>query len=241
MYERPRNRQPLDVWIGIDSGSTTSKFVFLDGQSTPVYSYYSNNRGAPLKVLSAALIEAREHARARGTELNVLGVGTTGYGEELSAAAFHADYHTVETVAHARAARLVEPGAEPLVAAGEFFDPNVVKVVTDRNGFAPYFSRAPIPWDRDAFALSTDELPAGAQHYRHIGLYAYRADYLQQYVDAPHCELERMESLEQLRVLWQGDRIYVGEAEALPGHGVDTEADLVRAEAALIELEQIQG
>ena len=70
----PRDREPLDVWIGIYSGSTTSKFVFLDGQGTPVYSYYSNNRGAPLKVLSAALIEAREHARARGTELNVLGV-----------------------------------------------------------------------------------------------------------------------------------------------------------------------
>jgi predicted CoA-substrate-specific enzyme activase len=114
----PRNRRPLDVWIGIDSGSTTSKFVFLDEQGKPIYSYYSNNKGAPLKVLSEALIAAREHARSRGTQLNVLGVGTTGYGEELAAAAFHADYHTVETVAHARAALEYQPKASFVLDIG---------------------------------------------------------------------------------------------------------------------------
>ncbi len=107
----PEGRERLDVWVGIDSGSTTSKFVFLDDNGTPIYSYYSNNQGAPLRVLSEALIAAREHASARGTLLNILGVGTTGYGEELAAAAFHADHHTVETVAHARAALEYEPDA----------------------------------------------------------------------------------------------------------------------------------
>ncbi len=108
----------LDVWLGIDSGSTTSKFVFLDDDGTPVYSYYSNNRGRPLKVLGEALIAAREHARACGTQLNILGVGTTGYGEELAAAAFHADHHTVETVAHARAALQYDPNASFVLDIG---------------------------------------------------------------------------------------------------------------------------
>ncbi len=107
----PEDLDSLDVWVGIDSGSTTSKFVFVDADETPVYSYYANNRGAPLEVLSEALIAARNHAASRGTRLNILGVGTTGYGEELAAAAFHADYHTVETVAHARAALKYEPDA----------------------------------------------------------------------------------------------------------------------------------
>ena len=114
----PAGRERLDVWIGIDSGSTTSKFVFLDERGTPIYSYYSNNQGRPLKVLSEALIKAREHAKERGTQLNVLGVGTTGYGEELAAAAFHADHHTVETVAHARAALAYEPNASFVLDIG---------------------------------------------------------------------------------------------------------------------------
>jgi predicted CoA-substrate-specific enzyme activase len=114
----PAGRDQLDVWIGIDSGSTTSKFVFLDGHGTPIYSYYSNNKGQPLKVLGEALIAAREHAKGRGTKLKVLGVGTTGYGEELAAAAFHADYHTVETVAHARAALEYQPDASFVLDIG---------------------------------------------------------------------------------------------------------------------------
>jgi predicted CoA-substrate-specific enzyme activase len=107
----PEGCKRLDVWVGIDSGSTTSKFVFLDRDGTPIYSYYSNNRGQPLRVLNEALIAAREHATSCGTQFNILGVGTTGYGEELAAAAFHADHHTVETVAHARAALRYDPDA----------------------------------------------------------------------------------------------------------------------------------
>lgn len=117
---------------------------------------------------------------------------------------------------------------ERIHAAGELFDPHLVKVVMDSQGYALYFSRAAIPWDRDAFAATTGELPARSEHYRHIGLYAYRAGFLREYVKWPPCGLEQTESLEQLRVLWQGHKIHVAEAVEPPGTGVDTEADLAR-------------
>lgn len=112
--------------------------------------------------------------------------------------------------------------------AAELFDPHVVKVVTDSQGYALYFSRAVIPWDRDAFAVTTEELPDNAEHYRHLGIYAYRAGFIRDYVSWPVCHLETMESLEQLRVLWHGHRIHVDVALATPGPGVDTAADLER-------------
>lgn len=114
-------------------------------------------------------------------------------------------------------------------SAAELFDPHIVKVVLDTAGYALYFSRAPIPWDRDAFAVTTERLPEKCEHYRHIGLYAYRAGYLAHYTTLPASPLERLESLEQLRVLWHGGRIHVAEAECSPGHGVDTEGDLQKA------------
>lgn len=117
--------------------------------------------------------------------------------------------------------------------AAELFDPHVVKVVMDHLGNALYFSRAVIPWDRDAFAVTTEELPEQAVHYRHLGIYAYRVGFLESYVKKEACGLERMESLEQLRVLWHGGRIHVAEAEEVPGHGVDTLEDLERVRALL--------
>lgn len=117
--------------------------------------------------------------------------------------------------------------------AAELFDPHVVKVVMDRLGNALYFSRAAIPWDRDAFAVTTEALPEQAVHYRHLGIYAYRVGFLESYVKKTACELERMESLEQLRVLWHGGRIHVGEAEEVPGPGVDTLEDLERVRTLL--------
>ena len=116
----------------------------------------------------------------------------------------------------------------PIHNVAELFDPHVVKVVFDGAGHALYFSRATIPWDRDAFALSQETLPDGAEHYRHIGLYAYRAGFLADYVQWPACPLEQMESLEQLRVLYHGRTIAVAVADEMPGHGVDTPEDLQR-------------
>jgi 3-deoxy-manno-octulosonate cytidylyltransferase (CMP-KDO synthetase) len=109
----------------------------------------------------------------------------------------------------------------PIAAMDEYLNPNVCKVVRDRDDFALYFSRAPIPCARD------DQLTEGAGlGDRHIGLYAYRAGYLQAYAAAPPCELERIERLEQLRALWRGDRIHVADAVERPGRGVDTPEDL---------------
>lgn len=116
--------------------------------------------------------------------------------------------------------------ATPLVAAGEFFDPNVVKVVSDRDGFALYFSRASIPWDRDLLQNGEKALPIGIVPLRHIGIYAYRVGYLHRYGQMRPCPLEQAEQLEQLRALWYGERIHVAEASQRPGPGVDTEDDL---------------
>lgn len=123
--------------------------------------------------------------------------------------------------------------ATPIHTTAELFDPHVVKVVLDARGYALYFSRATIPWDRDAFAVTTEELPAGATHYRHVGLYAYRAGLLQHYSELAPCELEQVEALEQLRALYHGVQIHVSITEHPPGHGVDTEQDLARVEALL--------
>lgn len=118
--------------------------------------------------------------------------------------------------------------AHPLHEVTEVFNPNVVKVVLDKSGRALYFSRATIPWHRDAFALSHDHLPAGYTPLRHIGLYAYRNDFLQQYPQLDISPLEQIEALEQLRVLWHGYPIAVYVTDASPAAGVDTQDDLER-------------
>ena len=120
--------------------------------------------------------------------------------------------------------------AAPIRTREMLFDPHVVKVVIDGAGYAQYFSRAPIPWHRDEFLHQDRPLPPGVGFLRHIGLYAYRAGFLEKYVNWPPTPLEQAESLEQLRVLWHGDRIHVSEAHEEPGHGVDTLDDLQRVE-----------
>ncbi len=118
----------------------------------------------------------------------------------------------------------------------EVFDPNVVKVVRDARGDALYFSRAPIPWNREAFQNDGEigfVLPAGVAYWRHIGLYAYRAAVLRRYPHLALAPAEQVEALEQLRALWHGIRIHVAEAAEAPPPGVDTEADLARVAAEL--------
>lgn len=116
----------------------------------------------------------------------------------------------------------------PITQRSTLFDPHVVKVVVDVEGFALYFSRAPIPWHRDEFVDADRPLPKETGFARHIGLYAYRAGYLAQFVSWKHAPIELAESLEQLRVLWHGGRIHVSQAKVKPGHGVDTREDLAR-------------
>lgn len=110
----------------------------------------------------------------------------------------------------------------------EAFNPNVVKVVLDKAGRALYFSRATIPWHRDGFALSRDVMPAAYAPLRHIGLYAYRNAFLQEYPQLSISPLEQLEALEQLRVLWHGVPIAVHVTPHAPVTGVDTPEDLAR-------------
>ena len=118
--------------------------------------------------------------------------------------------------------------AHPLTAVEDFFNPNVVKVVCDVRGRALYFSRAPIPWDRDRFADTRDILPSDLPAQRHIGLYAYRVDFLRRFGQLTTSPLERCESLEQLRALWHGYPIQVVSIDHPPAPGVDTPEDLYR-------------
>jgi len=124
----------------------------------------------------------------------------------------------------------------------EAFNPNVVKVVRDARGYALYFSRATIPWARDAFADFRNEgrlpaLPAGLPLYRHYGLYAYRVAFLACYPSLPPAPIERFEALEQLRALWHGHRIVVDVTTGTPAPGVDTPGDLERVRALWPQIE----
>ncbi|EEX42119.1 3-deoxy-manno-octulosonate cytidylyltransferase [Vibrio sp. Vb2880] len=107
--------------------------------------------------------------------------------------------------------------------AEEVFNPNAVKVVTDKDGYALYFSRASIPWDRDNFA---NDKTIVQPLMRHIGIYAYRAGFINTYIHWQPSQLEKIESLEQLRVLWYGEKIHVAVALEAPPAGVDTPEDL---------------
>ncbi len=108
----------LDVWLGIDAGSTTSKFVLLDDREELVYSYYGKNHGEPLIVVKNALLDLKKKADSLGITLNIKGMGTTGYGELLFNKAFRGDYHSVETVAHTEAALKYAPGASFILDIG---------------------------------------------------------------------------------------------------------------------------
>lgn len=129
---------------------------------------------------------------------------------------------------HARMATL----AHQITDVEEAFNPNAVKVLCDKQGYALYFSRATIPYDRERFLANDNINDIGDFYLRHVGIYAYRAGFIKDYVNWPTSELEQVESLEQLRVLWQGEKIHVAKAVAkLPVEGVDTPEDLEKARA----------
>ncbi|MEN9984421.1 MAG: hypothetical protein RI918_2390 [Pseudomonadota bacterium] len=116
----------------------------------------------------------------------------------------------------------------------EFRNPNVVKVVTDANNLAMYFSRAPIGWWRDGSKSGLPELPTAPKPLRHIGIYAYLVGFLKQFPTLPQADIEVCEALEQLRALWHGHRIAVHVTSQAPGPGVDTPEDLERVRALFL-------
>lgn len=123
--------------------------------------------------------------------------------------------------------------AVKLTTKEELFNPNVVKTLADQNGMALYFSRAPIPFARDHFADCDDAFIASQNYLRHIGIYAYRAGFVKQYVAWQPTTLEQLESLEQLRALWYGEKIHLELAKQAPEVGVDTAEDLERVRQIL--------
>ncbi len=132
-----------------------------------------------------------------------------------------------------------DPGAQiatlavPISSTAELFDPSAVKVVRDAQGRALYFSRAPIPWDRERFPDIADGAAAGGHWLHHLGIYAYRGELLERFPSLPGSPPEELESLEQLRALWNGYSIHVAIADQRPGPGVDTQEDLELVAAQL--------
>jgi 3-deoxy-manno-octulosonate cytidylyltransferase (CMP-KDO synthetase) len=125
----------------------------------------------------------------------------------------------------------IATACHPIADPAEAFNPNVVKVVLDRRRYALYFSRATIPWAREAFAAGHDVVPEGLPMYRHYGLYAYRVGFLRAFPALASAPIERFEALEQLRALWHGFRIVVEITAGTPAPGVDTPEDLERVRA----------
>ncbi len=151
-------------------------------------------------------------------------------GDEPAMPAAFIDQVAADLAAHQPAS--ITTLACPLGSTENEINPDIVKVVLDREGYALYFSRAPIPWHRDVpgpVATMGNAPPV----LHHIGLYAYRARFLKQFATLEQSPLERFEKLEQLRALWHGMKIHVGVTQQIPASGVDTEADLRRVEKLL--------
>ena len=126
--------------------------------------------------------------------------------------------------------------AAKIVDENEVFNPNSVKVVLNQAGYALYFSRAAIPWDRTSFTASGGNVSQAMPYLRHIGMYAYTVKFLRDYCSWQPSVLETIESLEQLRILWHGQSIVVKTVEKTPEAGVDTQSDLERVERAMLAL-----
>lgn len=169
-----------------------------------------------------------------GTQRTIEVIAKCGIGDSEIIVNLQGDEPLMPAVCIDQVARLLEdtPDAQmatlatPIVHNDAIFDPNVVKVVLNTYGRALYFSRAPIPWQQGSYEQGQVDPQHKSACLRHIGIYAYRASYIKEYVDLAPSPLETIESLEQLRVLWHGGCIVVGLAKEIPGPGVDTEKDI---------------
>ncbi len=183
----------------------------------------------------AALMTRSDHPT--GTDRLAEVVGLCGWSGDTLVVNVQGDEPLIDpAVVAATARQLATSGAaiatvaHPIREAADFFNPNVVKVVCRADGDAAYFSRAPIPYARDHFAREKGgrTLPAGLPALRHVGLYAYRASFLQAYAGLAPAPTEQFEALEQLRALWHGYRISVAVVGEAPAPGVDTPEDAER-------------
>lgn len=175
-----------------------------------------------------------------GTERLAEAVVALGYGKDDIVVNMRAGEPLIpSTVVYQVACELAEHDnikvatlCRPIDSLQELFNPEVVKVVMNKRGHALYFSRAPIAWEKGNF--SQDPPVIEGEHYRHIGIYAYRVGFLAEYMQLDKCDLEKSEKLEQLRVLWYCNRIYVALAKGEVPLGVDITKDLKQIERLLV-------
>lgn len=199
-----------------------------------------NDRVAQVAEDFGATVCMTSSAHQSGTERLAEAVVTLGCDEEEIIVGLQADEpmmppqlilqlaQNLDEHDHVKVATLAAKLTDP----EDLFNPNVVKLIMNYRNYAIHFSRAPIPWDRDQFRdlKSTDisALKLADAYYRHIGMYAYRAGFLETYINWSPCLNEKLECLEQLRILWNGVKIHVGITDMTIPAGVDTQADLDR-------------
>ncbi|MCB1895241.1 MAG: 3-deoxy-manno-octulosonate cytidylyltransferase [Zoogloeaceae bacterium] len=213
VLERAQRSGAGDIWVATDHEAVAEAVRAAGGQ---------------------ALMTRSDHAS--GTDRIAEVAETLGWGDDEVVVNVQGDEPLIDpSLITATAEALVDDGAaaiatacHPMQSIEDAFNPNVVKVVCDRAGRALYFSRATIPWARDAFAASRDALPADLPMLRHVGIYAYRCSFLRRYAGLTPAPIEQAESLEQLRALWHGFRIRVIAIDEAPAAGVDTAEDLAR-------------
>ncbi|NMF97256.1 3-deoxy-manno-octulosonate cytidylyltransferase [Aromatoleum toluolicum] len=217
VLEQARKAGPLSAWVATDDARVVDAVQAAGGD---------------------VLMTRADHPS--GTDRLAEVVAALGWGDDEIVVNVQGDEPLIDPALIADVARAladtpeaaIATAAHPLHDAAELFNPNVVKVVCDARDQALYFSRAPIPWARDDFAKSRDLIPAGLPVQRHVGIYAYRVDFLRRYAGLAPSPLENWEALEQLRALWHGYRIRVLTVERAPAAGVDTAEDLERVRAA---------
>ena len=217
VLEQARKAGPLSAWVATDDARVVDAVQAAGGDVLMTRADHPSGTDRLAEVVSA-----------RGWSEGEIVVNVQG-DEPLIDPALIAD--VARALAESPDAAIAT-AAHPLHDAAEFFNPNVVKVVCDAHDRALYFSRAPIPWARDDFARSREAIPAGLPVLRHVGIYAYRVDFLRRYAGLTPSPLENWEALEQLRALWHGYRIRVLPVERAPAAGVDTPEDLERVRAA---------
>jgi 3-deoxy-manno-octulosonate cytidylyltransferase (CMP-KDO synthetase) len=225
--------RPMIQWV-IEAAlcsSATEVLVATDDARVAAVAFQSHEPQRNLAVLTSPTHQSgtdriAEVAAARHWDAMTIVVNVQGDEPQLSPVLID----QVAMLLHDHPQADIATLATPITTLAEFLDPNVVKAVCDDAGFALYFSRAPIPWDRDG-AMHGSQSSAGA--LRHLGIYAYRVSALQRLTSLPPGRMEMTERLEQLRALQAGMRIAVAVAQVVPGIGVDTEHDLERVRAAL--------
>jgi 3-deoxy-manno-octulosonate cytidylyltransferase (CMP-KDO synthetase) len=183
-------------------------------------------------------VEMTREDHASGTDRLAEVVEKRGYGPRRVIVNVQGDEPLIapaliRRVAESLSERAAQIGTacHPITDAADLVNPNVVKVALDNAGFALYFSRAPIPYARDAYAQGITRVPAGLPAYRHLGIYAYRCGFLARFREMRPAAIERFEALEQLRALANGCRVRVVVTRSAPHAGVDTPADLERMRA----------